>query len=252
MILWIDQNGQRGSKMFNLNKIIKSWFNGDGKKVASREQLLEEERKSQGLSASETPEVFEAVVNSKSKDEYEPTVEGKLGKRDDEVASISEARMDKELTYSKRVNDDVRDEVPRVNVASEKWDNEYREAFAKAQKSLDKQEDIFEKYMGKKGGKKVPNNVPESASGLPNRPERFKNFDGVPGIDVKENIKNIGSHSDVSSMHTIGSLDSIKKLDAAAFYLAYKVASEQRDFSKEESSIIEKIIDKKRELLSSL
>lgn len=236
--------------MFNLSKIIKSWFGGTMEKQASREQLLEEERKSQGLSAAETPEVYESLMNKKEKTEYSPTTEGQFDRKNSkEVDTIAEGRIDKDLTYSVRSNDEIREEVPRINVATEKWDNQYREAYAKAEKSLEKQTDIFEKYMGKKGGKKIPDNVPESASGLPNRPERFKNFDGVPGPDVKDNIKNIGSHSDVSSMHTIGDLDSVKKLDAAAFYISYKVASEDREFNEEENQVIDAIINKKRELL---
>lgn len=239
--------------MFNLSKIIKSWFSGGMEKQASREQLLEEERKSQGLSSAETPEIYESVMNKKERTDYHPTTEGQFDrKKSNEVDSIAEGRMDKDLSYSVRSNDDVREEVPRINVATEKWDNEYREAYAKAEKSLEKQTDIFEKYMGKKGGKKIPSNVPESASGLPNRPERFKNFDGVPGADVKKNINNIGSHSEVSPMHTLASLDSVKKLDAAAFYVAYKVASENREFNEEEKKIINAIIGKKRELLEKV
>lgn len=53
--------------MFNLSKIIKSWFGGSMEKQASREQLLEEERKSQGLSSAETPEIYESLMNKKEK-----------------------------------------------------------------------------------------------------------------------------------------------------------------------------------------
>jgi hypothetical protein len=133
--------------MFNLSKIIKSWFGGSMEKQASREQLLEEERKSQGLSSAETPEIYESLMNKKEKTDYHPTTEGQFDrKKSTEVDSIAEGRMDKDLSYSVRSNDDVREEVPRINVATEKWDNEYREAYAKAEKSLEKQTDIFEKY----------------------------------------------------------------------------------------------------------
>jgi hypothetical protein len=53
-------------------------------------------------------------------------------------------------------------------------------------------------------------------------------------------------------MHTLASLDSVKKLDAAAFYVAYKVASENREFNEEEKKIINAIIGKKRELLEKV
>lgn len=235
--------------MFNLNKSIKSFFNKVLVKKAAYEQLLEKERKDQGLGADETPEIFESKVNSKEKDALNEISEGRMVRKESDIIdTIVERRMDDELKYSLRKNDEVRDEVPRMSVASEKWDSEYRNAFEKAQKSLEKQADIFEKYIGKKP-KKVPSNVPESASGIPNRPERFVGFDGVPGVDVKENLKNIDKSSKVKPMHTIANIDSIKKLDAAAFYITYKAASADRDLNDEENILIKKIIDKKRSIL---
>lgn len=217
-------------------------------KSASREQLLEEERKSQGLSAEETPEIFESVVNKKENESKDKIVEGNFDRKDP-VDMIAEARIDKDLKYSIRSKEEIREEVPRINVAAEKWDQQYREAFKKAQDELDKQDDLFEKYIGKKTAKKVPNNVPESASGIPNRAERFVDFDGVPGIDVKENLNNIGESSKVKPMHTVADLDSVKQLDAAAFYVTYKAASAGRDLNEKENSIIRSIIEKKREIL---
>lgn len=233
--------------MFNLKKIGKM-FSGYVGKNASREQLLEEERKSQGLSSAETPEIFESIVNKKDNDSKDKIIEGNL-ERKDPVDRIAESRMDDDLTYSVRSKEENREEVPRINVATEKWDQQYRDAFKKAQDQLDRQDDLFEKYMGKKTAKKVPVNVPESASGIPNRPERFVDFDGVPGADVKENLKNIGETSKVKPMHTIADLDAVKQLDAAAFYVTYKAASDGRDLNDAENSIIKSIIEKKRELL---
>lgn len=233
--------------MFNLKKIGKMISNYVGK-TASREQLLEEERKSQGLSSSDTPEIFESVVNKKENESKDKIIEGNF-ERKEPVDMVAEARIDKDLTYSVRHNSEVREEVPRINVASEKWDQQYRDAFKKAQDELDKQDDLFEKYMGKKDAKKVPGNVLESASGITNRPERFVDFDGVPGIDVKENLKNIGEVSKVKSMNTVADLNAVKQLDAAAFYVTYKAASDGRDLNEEENSIIKNIIEKKREFL---
>ena len=216
--------------MFNLNKWVKSWFSGsDITKTASHHNVgLESSRKDQGTYAEEDPMIVEKNFERKDKEESKAIIEARMSKESNSDHQIAEARMDKELEYSVRKNDDFREEVPRISVATEKHDQEYRAAYAKAEKELTKQHDLFEKYMGK-GGKKVPSNVPASANGLVTNPERFQNFDGVPGEDV----------------------DSIKKLDAAAYYVAFKAASSGREMNEEETNVIQSIIQKKRKILQS-
>jgi len=246
------ENGAQGSKMFNLNKWVKSWFVGsDIAKTASHHNVgLENARKDQGTYADEDPVIVEKNLEHKEKEESKSVIEARMSKESNSDHQIAEARMDKELDYSVRKNDDFREEVPRISVATEKHDQAYREAYAKAEKELKKQHDLFEKYMGK-GGKKVPANVPSSANGIVTNPDRFVNFDGVSGADVKENLKNIGERSAVKPMHHVGDLDSIKKLDAAAYYVAFKAASSGREMNEEETNVIKSIIQKKREILQS-
>jgi hypothetical protein len=238
--------------MFNLNKWVKSWFSGsDVTKTASHHNVgLENSRKDQGTYAEEDPMIVEKNFERKDKEESKAIIEARMSKESNSDHQIAEARMEKELEYSVRKNDDFREEVPRISVATEKHDQAYRAAYAKAEKELTKQHDLFEKYMGK-GGKKVPANVPASANGLVTNPERFQNFDGVPGEDVQENLKNISERSAVKPMHTVGDLDSIKKLDAAAYYVAFKAASSGREMNKEETDVIKSIIQKKRKILQS-
>ncbi len=238
--------------MFNLKKWVKSLFSeSDNVKTASLASDLDQHRKDQGTGISDVPEIAEAVLDRVESSDKDVTIEGKMSKENKSDSQTLEAQMDEKLKYSIRKNDNIREEVPRINVATEMHDQAYREAYSKAEKNLTKQKDLFEKYIGKKGSKQVPANVADSASGLPNSPERFVNFDGVPSEDVKKNLSHIGDSSEVKSMHTTGDLDSVKKLDAAAFYIAYKAASAGRDLNDSENSIIKSIIDKKRELLLS-
>ena len=238
--------------MFNLKKWVKSLFSENSQvKTASLAAGLEQHRKDQGTQISDTPEITEGVLDRAESYDKDATIESKMNKENKSDSQTLEAQMEDKLKYSIRKNDNIRDEVPRINVAVEMHDQAYREAYTKAEKNLNKQKDLFEKYIGKKGSKQVPGNVPNSASGLVNSPDRFVNFDGVPTEDVKKNLSNIEESSSVKSMHTIADLDSVKKLDAAAFYVAYKAASSGRDLNDEENTLIESIINKKRELLNT-
>jgi len=238
--------------MFNLKKWVKSLFVENSQvKTASLASDLEQHRKDQGTGVSETPEIAESILDRVESSDGDAIIESKMNKENKSDSQTLEAQMEDKLKYSVRKNDNVRDEVPRINTATEMHDQAYRDAYAKAEKNLTKQKDLFEKYIGKKGSKQVPGNVASSASGLPNSPDRFVNFDGVPTEDVKKNLSNIEESSSVKSMHTIGDLDSVKKLDAAAFYVAYKAASAGRELNAEENTLIESIISKKRELLNT-
>lgn len=237
--------------MFNLQKWVKSWFTKqDNIKLSSHNNIkLEEARKEYGETSEDQPMIAEKTIDRPKSDSVDVIIEQKMNKENKNDTKSLEAQIDDSLTYSKRTEDGSREEVTRTSVATEKYDQEYREAYAKAEKELKKQKDLFEKYMGKKGAKKVPTNVEPASSGLVNTPERFVNFDGVPTNDVKKNISNIGNKSSVKPMHILADLDTIKKLDAATFHIAYKAASSGRDMNKQEIDILGKIIKKKRELL---
>ena len=238
--------------MFNLHNLVKSWFSSeDVVKTSSLNIEIEKQREKQDTISDDYPVITEKAFSHTDQSEKLSTIEGNI-KRQDEPDDITlESQMDKKLKYSARKNDGIRDEVNRTSVASEMYDQEYRSAYAKAEKNLIKQKDLFEKYIGLKSAKKVPTNVVSSASGLPNNPERFVNFNGVPVSDVQSNIKNIKDSSLVKPMHTVGDLDSIKKLDAAAFYIPFKAASSNKDLSDSDQEILAAIIKKKRELLST-
>ena len=237
-------------KMFNLHKWVKSWFsNEDVVKTSSHYNLhLEKARSDFGETSDDQPMIAEKTLMRSDSDNANVTIEYKMNKENKSDSQTLEAQMEDQLTYSVR-KEGHREEVPRMSVATAKHDHAYREAYAKAEKELKKQTDLFEKYIGKKAAKKVPANVPHSASGLVNNPERFVNFDGVPGEDVKKNISNISERSVVKPMHSQAELETLKQLDAAAYYVAFKAASNGRDMSADEINIISKIINKKREIL---
>jgi hypothetical protein len=237
--------------MFNLHSWIKSWFNSDKSvKTASHYNIhLENARKENGETSEDQPMIVEKVLDRKDSDSSNSIIQKHIGEKENIDDRIAEARLEDAVSISKRKEEDHREEVPRMSVASEKYDHEYREAYAKAEKEMKKQKDLFEKYMGKKSSKKVPSNVPDSASGLVNSPERFVNFDGIPDVDVKKNLKNIEERSSVKPMHTTGDLEKLKQLDAAAYHISFKAASLNREMNEEEIDLIGKIIDKKREII---
>ena len=251
MVRHNNNNGARGSKMFNFNKWVKSWFSSDeGVKTAGNEFELQKSRESQGTTSEDHPMIAEKTFDRKERKVNESIVEDNIKRKDDSSGQSLEAQMDSKLTYSVRKEDGIRDEVTRTSVATEKYDQEYRDAYASAEKKLNKQTDLFEKYIGKTSSKKVPSNVESSASGLPNNPERFVNFNGVPDIDAKKNLSKTESHSSVKAMHTTADLSSLKVLDAKVFNIAIKAASLGREFTEEENEIINSVIQDKREIFS--
>ena len=123
--------------MFNLKKWVKSLFVENSQvKTASLASDLEQHRKDQGTGVSETPEIAESILDRVESSDGDAIIESKMNKENKSDSQTLEAQMEDKLKYSVRKNDNVRDEVPRINIATEMHDQAYRDAYAKAEKNL--------------------------------------------------------------------------------------------------------------------
>lgn len=148
--------------------------------------------------------------------------------------------------------------VMPINALTEAFDRKYREAFSKLNKDADTE--FWDKYIGVQlDGKmtKVPSNIKETGSQLPNNPSRFGNLDGLPHeSDAATNRDRRGKSVEIKPMQGFKGgekpwdlKDSLREADKMMYKTYLLAASENRDLTASEKELIEGINQDKRKML---
>jgi len=162
------------------------------------------------------------------------TLEGQISENRKEKESnvVTEKQMDEsEKVYNKKRSDDWDTPIMPINLESESYDQEKREAFKKEQ-TKDDDTDFWDKYIGVQllGEKrKVDDNIPDSNSQLQNSPHRFKE---------KEPVKMV--------------MASLKDADALLFHIYASASKENRELNNKEVQMINDINNVKSKLLAQM
>jgi len=197
------------------------------------DKTLDENRKDMNLSIEQQGVVDKNLNLSmpvKNKDNTIPFNQQLEAERQGESeVAITEAHMDdKEVDFKSKDKKQVMD----INAKTQEYDDKKTEAFKKAE---DKKDTVFwDKYVGVQlegDGQptKTKNNVPASASQLPNNPDRFK------GESIDKMV-----------------MASIKDADAMLFHIYAQAAKSQRQLSEDEKQQITDINSGKVRLMAQM
>jgi len=206
------------------------------KKQASREQLLEENRKDQKLSSDDDSLSYQYNLSCNHKNDdnqveiHESMMSEGKHKNADGIESSLEMRMSDSSNKGmyKHRNDGKEYFMSDMDIASEKRDREFRDAYVEAESKLDEKKNIFSSMAGagiEDDAHMVSDNVPMKNSGLNIAPDRFKNFGETPDGDAKSNLKNYGKNPDITPMKFASSrtsgdiLSMIQDADALSFMI---------------------------------
>jgi len=184
------------------------------------------------------PQVHEGMLEDRRKEaaKSEMTIEGELNK------------ASSPLYPHRQVDDQDSHNVAPINVLSEAFDRKYRDAFAKA--NNDGNTAFWDKYLGVQldGERtKVPNNVPESGSQLPNHPSRFTSFKGLPTeSSAITNRENLGKEVTVKPMEGYKGNEKAQKMvvaslrdaDRLLFHTYLTAAKANRELNAEEKELV--------------
>ncbi len=148
-------------------------------------------------------------------------------RRNDKSFSIIEGQMDKREV---NVNSKGKKQVADINIESRKYMDEQSKKYKDAESATDSNTEFWDKYVGvqmEEDTKKIDNNVPPSASQLPNSAWRFE--EGGPKRMV---------------------MASLRDADAMLFHLYATAASEKRNFNEEERQQIIDINSSKMRIIA--
>ena len=239
------------------------------KKQASREQLLEDSRKDQKLASDDDSLSYQYnLAESHKNDDNQPVIYESMmsdgnHKNTESVESSLEMRMSDSSNSGmyKHRNDGKDYSMSDIDIASEKRDREFRDAYVKAESKLDKKKSIFSSMAGagiEDDAHMISDNVPMENSGLNIAPERFKNFGETPDGDAKSNLKNYGKNPDITPMKFASSrtsgdiLSMIQDADALSFRIKTQSNKSGITLSPEELDNLSKIKAAKSFLVESL
>jgi len=239
------------------------------KKQASREQLLEDSRKDQKLASDDDSLSYQYnLAESHKNDDNQPVIYESMmsdgnHKNTESVESSLEMRMSDSSNSGmyKHRNDGKDYSMSDIDIASEKRDREFRDAYVKAESKLDKKKSIFSSMAGagiEDDAHMISDNVPMENSGLNIAPERFKNFGETPDGDAKSNLKNYGKNPDITPMKFASSrtsgdiLSMIQDADALSFMIKTQSNKSGITLSPEELDNLSKIKAAKSFLVESL
>jgi|TARA_Y100000034_G_scaffold37989_1_gene46671 hypothetical protein len=239
------------------------------KKQASREQLLEDSRKDQKLASDDDSLSYQYNLAESHKNEdnqpviYESMMSDGNHKNIESVESSLEMRMSDSSNSGmyKHRNDGKDYSMSDIDIASEKRDREFRDAYVEAESKLDKKKSIFSSMAGagiEDDAHMISDNVPMENSGLNIAPERFKNFGETPDGDAKSNLKNYGKNPDITPMKFASSrtsgdiLSMIQDADALSFMIKTQSNRSGVALSFEEKDNLSKIKAAKSFLVESL
>ena len=213
-------------KKFNLKKFAAS------KDYTITDKSIEEQRNSMGMS-NEAQDVVHKNINAslptKDKDNTVPfNVQLNKTRKNETDFAITEAGMDdKTVAFGEKAK-----QVSDLNELSESLHIEKEKDFKKAQDASKKDTAFWDKYVGtqlEEKGKKVDKNVPDSASQLPNNPERHKS---------KEISKLVSAQ--------------LKDADAMLFHIFAIASSEERGLTDKEQQQITDINSGKLRLFAQM
>jgi hypothetical protein len=214
-------------------------------KSASREQLLEQNRKDNETSFINDTSLPRAIDESHG-DEADKSVAQMLAERDEKYATrVVEARLDE---YSSGEDSDLvsrksRDSSPvsDINMTSEAFDQKFRNAYAEAKKG---ERDLFSLHFNTGSPDVDPVDIEDSL--VANRAGRISNTGYLPIEDAPSNLKNIGKDVVIKEAQS-----NLLSIDRRLFEIRLAAASEERQLHKDEASEILKLNSRKKNILSS-
>lgn len=194
------------------------------------DKRLDENRKGMNLSIEQQDAVSKNInlsIPTKDKDNTVPfNQQLNAARKNESEVAITEAGMDDKIVDFKSKD---KKQVMDINVESQKYDDEKEAALKKAEKEK-RDTSFWDKFVGVQlEGKKtkVDNNIPASASQLPNKPERFK------GKTVDKMV-----------------MASIKDADAMLFHIYATAAKAGRELTKDEEQQVIDINSGKMRLMA--
>lgn len=250
---------------FNYSKMKKT---ASKDSVPSYGQMLNDYNKDYGNTTNQgaIPNLNGLLDEKRKNKDHDQIHEGLLGEPRSKALEASsgtiEANIEKQggpISARQHKEGDKHSVMP-INVLSEFHDQKYRDAYKKAEGGVDKDTAFWDKFVGDQlSGEKttVARNVPESGSQLQNEPSRFESFKGLPTeVYTKDQGKLDVSSPKVAPIEGFKAasmqVTALKDADAMLLHIYYKAASEGRDLTEDEQSLVNGINSDKKAILAQI
>lgn len=239
--------------MFNLSK-------NKIKKVAQvpYSKMLNEQNKEWSSTLDDvTPNLNGLLDEARNNDDIMTIHEANLEdvrKKADHSDQITESQIENRDSYVIHRNDkNDKVSIKPMDVLSEAYDQQYREAYKEAENSEKRNTEFWDKYVGSQliGKKtKVPVNVPASGNQLSNNSDRFESLQGEGyHADVNKNFSAYKKDNNIRPMTMAQVQESLRDADAMLFFLSYKAAQASRPLTVNEQKLVDSINKAKTKIL---